>query len=183
MVDIFVAAARSAAVRISPPLAGREDILKRLAPTPFRGCGVRPPALATRPACRVPASVGTTEAVDKRVISSRLWRSAGGGNLLRRSASGGNLLRQNLPQRSDGTGNLLRRSDGTGNLLRRSDVVGNGSIYYERPQPREDASQGFRLRRFRRSRRRNQYRPLGQTAAAHYLCRLDNKTIIGKRCA
>ena len=49
----LVAAARSAAVRISPPLAGREDILKRLAPSPFRGCGVRPPALATRPARRV----------------------------------------------------------------------------------------------------------------------------------
>ena len=84
-IDIFVAAARSAAVRISPPLAGREDILKRLAPTPFRGCGVRPPALATRPACRVPASVGTTEAVDKRVISSRLRRYR-----LRRNAGGGN---------------------------------------------------------------------------------------------
>ena len=59
------AAALRAAVRISPPLAGREDILKRLVPTPFRGCGVRPPPLATVPARRVPP-----EAVGSRAVFS-----------------------------------------------------------------------------------------------------------------
>ena len=43
----MAAATRSAAVIMPPPRKGREDILKRLVSTPFRGCGIRPPPLAS----------------------------------------------------------------------------------------------------------------------------------------